>query len=128
MTAPQRPLILVVEDEPSYQHVYQMKLESAGFEVQTANNGEEAVFHCKNQQPDLILLDLIMPVKDGFSTLEDLRSDGNCRQIPIIVTSNLSQDEDIARAMELGATDYFIKSNVAIGEIPEIIRKHLHTE
>ena len=123
-----KPLILVVEDEPSYQHVYQMKLESAGFDVLTASNGEEAVFLCKDHQPDLILLDLIMPVKDGFSTLEDLRKGGSCTKTPIIVTSNLSQDEDIDRAMQLGATDYFIKSNVAIGDIPDIIRKHLDAD
>ncbi len=125
MTTPDSPLILVVEDEISYQHVYKMKLENAGFQVTTANNGEEALFQCERQVPDLIILDLIMPIKDGFATLEELRKNTKWKAVPVIITSNLSQDEDINRAMELGANSYFIKSNISISEIPHIIRKHL---
>lgn len=125
MLHPVKYTILVVEDESAYQHVYHIKLEKAGYNVITAGNGEEALLACDKKTPDLIILDLIMPVKDGFSTLEDMKKRPALKNVPVIVTSNLGQDEDIERAKKLGAIDYFVKSDLPVAEIPNIVSKHL---
>ena len=107
--------ILIAEDEKPMANALGLKLRSAGFETTLVYDGEAAVEAAKKTSFDLIILDLVMPKKDGFSVLAELNRLNIA--IPVIVSSNLSQDEDIKRAKELGARDYFIKSDTTLAEI-----------
>src|SRR5437867_1207790 len=104
--------ILVVDDDKFLGNAYRAKLTKAGYEIQLAKDGEEALDALKTFMPDLIILDLVMPVKDGFTTLEELKKNDQYKTIPVIVASNLGQKEDFDRAMKLGAVDFIIKSDL----------------
>lgn len=107
--------ILIVEDERPLAHALEMKLKSQGYQTHIATNGEEAIAELKKGGYHLMLLDLIMPVMDGFAVLEEMK--GQKSRVPVIVLSNLGQDEDRTKAKGLGAIDYFVKSNTPIAEI-----------
>lgn len=109
--------ILILEDEAPIARAMQLKLESSGYEADVAKNGEEGLEKVKNGKYNLILLDLVMPVLDGFGFLEALKEEKI--QIPVIVSSNLGQDEDFEKAKKLGAKDYFVKSNTPINKVME---------
>ena len=79
----------------------------------------------KAKKPDIILLDLIMPVKDGFETLKDIKNDQELKDIKVIVLSNLSQEEDKQRVMYMGAVDFVVKANTSFKEVVQIIKRHL---
>jgi len=98
--------ILVVEDETFLVKIYSVKLKKEGFEVLIATDGEQAVQMANEVKPDIILLDLILPKMNGFEALEKMRANPELKNTPVIVLSNLGQDEDIKRAESLGATDY----------------------
>lgn len=117
--------ILVVEDEEFLSKVMADKLKKEGFEVFVANNGEEGVALAKEHKPDVMLLDLIMPQKNGFEVLEELRADPSTRDTKVIILSNLGQPDDIEKGKALGAVDYFIKADTPIYEVVKIINKHL---
>ena len=109
--------ILVVEDDQFLSNAYKLKLTKSGFETVVASDGNEALEVLKEFKPDMILLDLIMPNLDGFSTLKALKDNSEYKDIPVIVASNLGQKEDIEKAKELGANDFVIKSKVSIEKI-----------
>lgn len=115
--------ILIAEDEKPIARALQLKLTSVGFDVDLAEDGEVALKKMAQNTYDLVLLDLIMPKKDGFTVLTELKARGN--KTPIIVSSNLSQEEDSRRAAALGAKDYFIKSDISIATVVEKIKKIL---
>lgn len=102
--------ILLIEDDAFFQKFYTLKLTEAGYEVTVAVDGEDGLAKIHSSKPDLILLDLVMPKKDGFEVLEAKMHDEEIRSIPTIVFSTLGQDEDINRARTLGANDYINKS------------------
>ncbi len=104
--------ILIAEDEKPMARALQVKLTNQGYEVTVVENGEEAITKINTNKYDLVLLDLIMPVVDGFKVLKAC-----AQQVPIIVTTNLSQTEDEQRVKELGALDYLVKSNTTLKEI-----------
>lgn len=106
--------ILVAEDDRFLSNAYRVKLTKAGFEVKVAGDGAEALNILQTFIPDLILLDLVMPVKDGFATLEVIKADERLKMIPVIVASNLGQKEDCDRALKLGAKDFVIKSDLSL--------------
>lgn len=110
-------LILVAEDDQYLLNAYRVKLVRAGFEVAMAMDGEVALETLKTIQPDLILLDLVMPKVDGFAVLESIQKDDRLKTIPVIVASNLGQKEDVERGMALGARDYIIKSEIPINDL-----------
>jgi len=115
--------ILITEDEPALARTLLLKLEHVGFSVTLAHNGQEALDLIQKGKFDLIVLDLIMPVMDGWEVLAKCHERGITT--PIIVASNLGQESDIAKAKELGAVDYLIKSNTTIKEITERIASHI---
>ena len=112
--------ILIAEDEKPMANALSLKLRSAGFETTLVYDGESAISAARESPFDLILLDLVMPKKDGFLVLTELKK--LKITTPVIVSSNLSQEEDIKRAKELGARDYFIKSNTTLAEIVEKVK------
>ena len=117
-------LILVVEDDKYLNNAYVAKLSKVGFEVRTALDGEEAIDVLNQVTPDLIILDLVMPKKDGFEVIKEVRSNAENKTLPIIVLSNLGGDEDIKKALELGANDYFVKTQHPMSEIVEKSKKY----
>jgi DNA-binding response OmpR family regulator len=124
--------ILIVEDEKVLADTLKEEFENAGFEVYTASDGEEglAVMRSKPERPDLVLLDLLMPRMNGFTFLEEVSKDikNNLKAIPVIVLSNLGQDEDLKRALTLGAIDYYVKVQHPISEVIEKVKQHLEKE
>ena len=113
--------ILVVEDERAIAKAMELKLKSSGFEAMVAFDGLEALKILKKEKFDLIIIDLVMPKLDGFGTLEEIKK--MKVKTPIIVSSNLNQEEDMMRAKELGAVDFFVKSNIPISKLVENIKK-----
>jgi DNA-binding response OmpR family regulator len=109
--------VLVVEDDKYLGVAYKVTMEKAGFEFKLAIDGEEAMAVLQDWVPHIILLDLIMPRKDGFSTLEDIKKDQRLARIPVLVTSNLGQKEDFDRALAMGASGFIIKSDSSPDEI-----------
>jgi DNA-binding response OmpR family regulator len=120
-----KPFIIVAEDDRFYVSVFRTKLAKEGFDVTIAENGEDAMKAIRTRRPDLLLLDLIMPIKDGFQVLKELRSDSKLKDLKVIVSTNLNQDEDRQRVMSLGALDYVVKTNVSINEMVGKIKQYL---
>jgi len=114
-----KPTILLVEDDPFLSSVLRLKLEKESFKVIRAADGEEALNFLTEQgiRPSLILLDLILPKKNGFEVLETIRQDPLLEKLPVIIISNLGQPSDIERGKALGVIDYFIKARLSIGEL-----------
>lgn len=117
--------VLVVEDDKFLISAYRAKLVKSGFEVQIAQDGQEAIEVLQSFVPDIILLDLVMPRKDGFVALAEIRQDPRLKNIPVIVASNLGQKEDLDKAMSLGASDYIIKSDMSLDGIIAKIQEKL---
>ncbi len=117
--------ILIVEDDKFLRELIAKKLKSADYEAIEAIDGESAVVKAKELKPDLILLDLILPGIDGFGILTKIKGDRAISQIPVIILSNLSQQEEIDKALKLGAADFLVKANFVPGEIIEKIKKIL---
>jgi DNA-binding response OmpR family regulator len=115
--------LLLAEDERAIAKALQLKLSLSGFEVEVASNGEEALALIKTKKFDLLLLDIMMPKMDGFTVMEEMKKLKN--KTPVIVLSNLSQEDDADRAKKLGAVDFCIKSNTPLAEIIEKIKKFL---
>ena len=109
--------ILLVEDDRFLRRAAEAALRQRGATVTTATDGEEALRLAQEQLPDLILLDLIMPKLQGFEMLRQLRNDEPTRRIPVIILSNLSQESDVKKAEELGATAYLVKANLSLDEL-----------
>ena len=104
-----RPLVLLVEDEPAQRAVLSYNLEAEGFEVQTADNGEDALALISDTPPDLILLDWMMPHVSGIEVCRRLKARSETRGIPVIMLSARSEEVDKVRGLETGADDYVIK-------------------
>lgn len=109
--------ILVAEDDRFLASAYKAKLTRAGFEVTLAQDGDEAISFLSDKAFDLILLDLIMPKKDGFSVLEFIKTNPRASKVPVIIASNLGQEEDIKKGMSLGAKDFIIKSDMSLDDL-----------
>lgn len=121
----EKQFVLVVEDDPFYANIYKTKLKKEGIDAEVVINGDAAMVMAKKRKPALILTDLIMPGKDGFATLKEVKADPELKDIKVIVLSNLSQEEDIRRVKELGAAEYLIKANVSIQDVIDKIKSNL---
>jgi DNA-binding response OmpR family regulator len=109
--------ILLVEDDSFVSDIYQMKIESEGFDIIVAENGLEAIKRLEKKIPDLILLDIVMPYMDGIETLKKIKKEEKWKKIPIILLTNLSEKEKIQEALGMGADDYLIKSHFTPSEV-----------
>lgn len=116
--------ILVADDEPSILLSLQFLLQKAGYQVRTARNGEEALQAVEAATPDLILLDAMMPKRDGYDVCQSLRADPAYRDIPIIMLTAKGRDIERQKGLALGATDYVTKP-FSTRELVETVRKHL---
>ncbi len=121
-----QPYILIVEDDRFLARAYESKLTNAGFRLGIAYDGEEAMAMLERGKPDLMILDIIMPKKNGFEVLQDMQAHPEWKTIPVILLTNLGQEEDRKKGQELGAVDYIIKADFSLQEIVTLIKKHLH--
>jgi two-component system alkaline phosphatase synthesis response regulator PhoP len=115
--ADQKQTILLIEDDRYLSKAADLALSRHGYKVVTGRNGEEGLQLANEISPDLILLDLIMPKMQGFEVLKNLKLRESTARIPVLVMSNLGQEEDRKQAMEGGAVDYLIKANITTSEL-----------
>jgi len=117
--------ILIIEDDKFLRELIAQKLSKENFAVSEAIDGEEGIKRIKEEKPDLILLDLILPGIDGFEVLSRMKEEPVLSSIPVIILSNLGQKEDVERGLKLGAVDYLIKAHFTPGEIIEKVKANL---
>lgn len=119
--------ILVVEDDTMLNKIYQTKLGILGYQMLAAFDGEEGLKKMQSEKPHVVLLDLMLPKKSGFEVLEAAKQSAQ-NHVPVIILSNLGQESDIKRGMELGAVDFLVKSNVklesVIQKVENILQKY----
>ena len=117
--------VLIVEDDVFLMSLLKNRMESAGFSILAAKDGEEAIKILKEIKPDLILLDIILPGKSGFEVLEEMKSDPQISNAPVMIISNLGQDMDIDRGKDLGALEYFVKARSSMDDVIEKVGSFL---
>ena len=117
--------ILIIEDEELLYNILKKKLELEGYEVSIAENGGEGLEKVKKINPDLILLDIVMPEKGGFEVMEELQKEDDFKDIPIIIISNSGQPVELDRAKELGVRDWLIKTEFDPEEVIEKVKKQI---
>ena len=117
--------ILLVEDEPMLSNLLKQRLEKEGIQVTAAHDGEEAVKLLKQDKPDLILLDIILPKMSGFEVLEEMKGDPTVQSAPVVVVSNLGQDSDVEKAQKFGAVGYFVKAKMSIEDLVSKVKEFL---
>jgi len=118
-----RTLVLLIEDEPALRDIYSTKMRMDGFEVIEASDGIEGFDAAIQRVPDVVLLDIMLPIKDGFEVLKDLKGNAKTQAVPVIILSNLGQEYEIKHGMALGASGFFIKANMTPSAIVDEVRK-----
>lgn len=116
---------LIIEDDDQIARVYAIKLKQEGIEAIAAVDGETGLKKLATEKPDVVLLDLMLPGKDGFWVLEERNKKADLKKIPVIVLSNLGQEQDKQRALKLGAANYLVKADLSIKEVMDEVKKHL---
>lgn len=119
----QKIKLVLVEDEPMMLEQYTMKLEKAGFNVVIAKDGEEGLALIKKEKPDLVLLDIILPKMDGFLVLEEIQKDAGLKKIPVILLTNLGQENDVKKGLAMGAKEYVVKANYTPTQLAEKVKE-----
>lgn len=117
--------ILIIEDEKASAKALEIKLQKIGYDTKTVFNGEEGLKEVENGGYDLVLLDILMPIIDGWGVLEKIKEKGI--KIKVIITTNLSQPEDKKRAMEMGTSDFMVKSDSTLINIVDRIQSILRS-
>jgi DNA-binding response OmpR family regulator len=117
--------ILLVEDEEMLANMYEVKFKNEGFDLIKALDGAQGLEMAKSTQPNFILLDIIMPKIDGFSVLKSLKEEESTKDIPVMMLTNLGQDEDIERGRQMGAVGYLVKANITPAEVVEAVKVEL---
>jgi two-component system phosphate regulon response regulator PhoB len=119
-----RPTVLLVEDEPAQREMLAYNLKAEGFDVITADNGEDGLILVDENDPDLIVLDWMMPQLSGIEVCRRLKSNSKTRQIPVIMLSARAEEVDRVRGLETGADDYVVKPYSVI-ELMARVKAHL---
>jgi len=117
--------ILLVEDDPFLIDIYTTKLKDSGFAIQVSADGEEAINKIKEEKPDLVVLDVVLPHVDGWEVLNEIKADKELKNIKVVILSNLGQKEEVEKGLKLGATKYLIKAHYTPSQVVEEIKKAL---
>jgi len=117
--------VLLVEDDTFLVKALNAKLSTSAFELLKAKTGDEALKIITSDKPDLVLLDIMMPGKNGFEVLDEIKKNDETKDIPVIMLTNLGQSSDQEKAEKMGASDYLVKSDTPLGDILEKINKIL---
>jgi len=124
--SPSRKKIVLADDEHFIAIAYKKGLEQAGYEVLVAHDGEEALLLVRTHNPDLLLLDIIMPKVNGFEVLQEMRDDATLSATAVIVLTNLSQESDEQEARKYGAHDFVTKADVSLNDLLTRIQRVLY--
>ena len=116
--------VLLIEDDKFLVRVYAVKLKKEGFETVFLGDGVNAEEVTKKENPSVIILDMIMPNRDGFETLRGLKADDTTKKVPVIVLTSLNTDDDKKTCMDLGASEFIQKDRVSIMQVVQVIRKY----
>lgn len=117
--------VLLAEDDQFLVKTLKERLEQEGFTVVIALDGGQAMERVNEVKPDIVLLDLMMPVKSGFDVLEEMKANSELKKIPVVILTNLGQESDTRKCLDLGATDYLIKAKIAMKDVVEKIKEHV---
>lgn len=117
--------VLIVEDDNTLADMYKQKFELEGFNIALASDGDSGISKAKECQPNIILLDVIMPKMDGFTTLAAIKADAAIKNIPVILLTNLGQEEDMSKGSKMGAVGYLIKANLTPAEVVNKVKEVL---
>ena len=117
--------ILIIEDDKFLRRLITERFKQENFETVEAANGEEGLRKTKEEKPNLVLLDLILPDADGFQILSKIKEDKNISSIPVIIFSNLGERKEMEKALRLGAVDYLIKAHFTPSEIVEKVKANI---
>ncbi len=115
--------ILLVEDDPFLIDIYTTKLEESGFSVEVANDGEVALRKARENKPDLVILDIVLPQIDGWEILKRIKSEPEFKNLKVIILSNLGQKEEVEKGIKLGAAKYLIKAHYTPSQVIKEIKK-----
>jgi len=121
----QKKKILIIEDDEFVRKLYREQLVRQGYDFVEAVDGVEGIEKVRSEHPDFILLDLMLPKKNGFEVLADIKQDPAVASIPIFVLSNLGQQSDVQAALSMGVDDYIVKSDFRLSDVVEKISKRL---
>ncbi|MBP9817224.1 response regulator [Candidatus Shapirobacteria bacterium] len=124
MTVPAK--ILIIEDDQLLTNALGIHFLQSNFEVKTAANMKETLSTLKSWLPDLIILDIILPIYSGFDILKSIKSNPDFKSIPVIIASNLSDEKSIQTGKELGAIDYIVKNDLSLQDLTSLIQKVLN--
>lgn len=116
-----KPSLLIVEDDPLLLRMYQDKFLKEGHKIRVATNGEDALEKIKDERPDVVVLDIMMPKMDGFQMLSTIKADPDLKNIPVIMLTNLSGEDAAMKGLEMGAVAYIIKGL----DPPEVVYKRI---
>jgi len=116
--------ILIIEDDAVITSILKGRLEEK-YEIVTAEDGEQGLALTREHKPNLVILDLLMPNVNGFTYLEKMKNEPGVKDIPVIVQSALSSYHDVQRAMSLGAANFFVKGNVSLEEMCDLVENHI---
>lgn len=120
--------ILVVEDDQFLASLLKNRLQKEGFDVLLAKDGEEALSILESTQPELVLLDIILPKKSGFEVMEEVRENPKLEKLAVVIISNLGQPEDMVRGQQLGAIEYFVKAKTPLDELIKKIKEIIQSD
>jgi len=120
----QKKKILIVEDDRALQNALVEILSKEGYETVSAFDGEEGIQKAKTEKPDLVLLDLILPKKDGYEVLAEIKKDQS-DDIPVLILTNLEEIDNVQKALDLGARTFMVKSDFSLKDIIEKIKQNL---
>jgi len=117
--------IILVEDDPFLVDIYSTKLKEAGLEVVNITSGVEIVAKLKEEKPQLVILDIVLPKVDGWEILKTIKTDKETKDIKVIILSNLGQEEEVEKGLKLGAEKYLVKAQYKPSDVAEEVKKLL---
>jgi DNA-binding response OmpR family regulator len=118
--------LLIVEDEPALREAIRDKFIREGFAVIEARDGQEGLDESRSKHPDIVIMDLVMPVLDGLSVAEKLRQEPARANVPIVILTNLSENEQVDKALSLGINDFLVKSDTSLEKLVKIVKQKLN--
>jgi len=117
--------ILIVEDDTVLANALSLSLKDEGYEIELATDGKEAEEMLAKNKYDLVLLDLLLPVKNGFEVLRKMRAEEATKNVPVVILTNFEQETSIEEGMKLGAKDYIVKANIDIKDVSGVVAKYI---
>jgi len=119
-----KPKILIIDDDPFIIEIYVLKFKDSGFEVESAQDAKTGLQKIKDFRPDVVLLDIVMPVTSGLEVLLEIKK-GEAAKFKVILLTNLGQKEDVEKGIKLGADGYIIKAHFTPSEVVEKVKELL---